>query len=126
MKSEHEKATELHAKLAEIVSGELAKTVPVICTDRHIPRKEQAKLARKLFKILGIRGVSVRTPNYSMARVVDVRLPQLGDDVEREARRKANWEARCRMKDVLEFAFPCHDDRSDPMTDYFDHCWSID
>lgn len=51
--------------------------VPVVTRDRFISRKDQAKLARDLFKRLGIKGVSVTAPRYSMARSVDVNVPRL-------------------------------------------------
>ena len=62
--------------LTSIMSVDL-DSVPVITRDRFIPRKDQAKLTRILLKRLGIKGVSVTAPNYSMAQSVDVKVPRL-------------------------------------------------
>ncbi len=124
-------AIEFHAILATV---DLAK-VPVMSDDRHIERKVQAALARKLFKQLGIPGVSVTTPNYSMASVVDVAIPTRNDytvrredggfDFQEDPAARANTEAERKIETILAIAFPKHDDRSDSMTDYYDSCWSI-
>jgi hypothetical protein len=107
--------------------------IPVMSNERSIPRKDQAKLARELFKKLGIKGISVTTPNYSMAQSVDVRLPKrcdydfdnCGFVVEGDAARKANSDAEKRVDAILLAAFPNHDNRSETQTDYFDYCWSV-
>lgn len=121
--------------------------VPIMATDRGIPRKEQAALARSLFKSLGLKGISVTTPNYSMAHVVDVDLPRLPaavddlvlngrdyqhetysnmpDDVPAKMKNVARHKASKKIEAILAMAFPNHDDRSDLHQDYFDHKWSI-
>ena len=121
--------------------------IPVMSTERGIARKQQALLARQLFKRLGIKGVSVTAPNYSMAQSVHVSLPEIareqgdylyaGTDyrnhcysdmpLEVPARAKANakHQAELRIGEILDRAFPNHDNRSDYQTDYFDSCWSI-
>ena len=121
--------------------------IPVMSTERCIPRKEQAKLARQLFKQLHIKGISVTAPNYSMAQSVDVRLPEIQredgdlflngvsyengtysdmpDDVPAKAKHRAKWEAQKRIELILARAFPNHNDRSDSQSDYFDYCWSV-
>ena len=118
--------------------------VPVVCTDRHIKRKEQAKLARELFKKLGIKGISVTTPSYSMASTVDVRVPwephpgwvgfekwenktysDMPDDVPAKKWNAHHYRAECKVELILLKAFPQHDDRSEPQSDYFDRCWSV-
>ena len=123
-------AMSLHARLAEI---DLA-AVPVVCTDRHIPRKEQAALARKLFKSLGLRGISVTAPRYSMASSVDVSMPKREDytrddhgqiDFATDPAAQANGEARHKVSAILDTAFPNHVDRSDGQSDHFDYRWSI-
>lgn len=117
--------------------------VPVMSTNRSLPRKEQAALARQLFKQLGIKGVSVTTPNYSMAQSVDVSLPHeprpdmtgyeqyenfcysdMPNDVPVKAAELRRSAARDRLCHILTLAFPMHDDRSDTQSDYFDYCWS--
>lgn len=121
--------------------------VPVMATDRCIPRKQQAALTRQLFKKLGIKGISVTTPMYSMAHTVDVNIPSIPitDDMmvhkgvdyhnkgfhgmppEMPAKivRSKHHAACNKMKQILAAAFPNHDDRSDPQSDYWDNCWSI-
>ena len=129
MLQEHRKALELHQDLKNI---DLAK-VQVQTTDRHIERKQQAALARKLFKSLGIPHVGFRTPNYSMAHVVDVTMPMRQDYVPCNdftpnylcPVRSANRAALQTVQKILATAFPNHDDRSDAQSDCFDSCWSI-
>ena len=121
--------------------------VPVVCRDRCIARKEQAKLARQLFKRLGIDGLSVTTPRYSIARVVDVAVPRephldgdymldgvnyenysygdMPETVPARAKHMRHHNACLKLGAILLKAFPCHDDRSDSQSDYFDSCWSI-
>lgn len=119
-------------------------TIPVMTTDRHINRKEQAVMARELFKQLGLKGISVRTPNYSMASTVDVTIPRephpgwvgfeewehrsysdMPDDVPARAWSKRHYNAEKALEAILLRAFPQHDNRSDSVTDYYDYCWSI-
>lgn len=135
--TEHEKAEALQSALEKVQEGK----IPVMSRERHIPRKQQAALARELFKRLGLRGVSVTTPNYSMAHSVDVSYPKLQihchdmwphnwevSDRTEETRCptcKENWKMHEKIAEILARAFPNHDDRSDSMTDYFDFKWSI-
>lgn len=123
-------ALALHAKLATINITE----IPVMSRDRSICRKEQARLARELFKKIGLKGISVTAPNYSMAQSVDVRPPQRNDytvdsfgriDYANDPAGKANREADNRLRSILLAAFPSHEDRSDSQSDYFDYCWSL-
>ncbi len=118
--------------------------VPIVATDRCIPRKEQAAKARQLFKRLGIKGISVTTPSYSMAQVVEIELPDephpgwIGfeeyeyrtySDMPAHVPAKAAMLRRSRaakhIEEILAVAFPAHIDRSDYVTDYFDYCWSV-
>jgi hypothetical protein len=48
--------------------------IPVISREDDIPRKEQARLTRELFANLGLKGISVTTPNYSMASGVHIHV----------------------------------------------------
>ena len=122
-------AAEFHSKLATID----ITVIPVMSRDRLIPRKQQAALARQLFKQLGLKGISVTAPNYSMAQSVDVRPPKRNDYqldgqgfmIPGDPAAEANSVARQRLESILLAAFPQHDNRSDSMTDYFDYCWSI-
>lgn len=118
--------------------------VPVMTADRTIPRKQQALLARQLFKRLGIKGVSVTAPNYSMAQSVDVRVPSeprpsmagweqyehstysdMPDDCPCKAAHLRQCAARDKLEQILARAFPQHDNRSDYQSDHFDYCWSL-
>lgn len=110
--------------------------------DRCIPRKEQSVLARRFFKAIGLQKISVTTPNYSMAQIVDVHYPYdatVPHELDKTPHHDRPWESvgACRECDrrwefrkllgkALLIAFPNHDDRSDSMSDYFDSCWSVD
>src|SRR5689334_1509942 len=109
-------------------------TVPVMTTDRGIPRKEQARLLRQLLKQLKVPYVRITAPNYSMAQGVDVTLPERRDcplDIpvakqpETEAARM-NRTAMEKFEHLLLRAFPNHDDRSDHRYGHYEFCWSID
>jgi hypothetical protein len=122
-------------------------TVPVHALQRSAPRTVQAAAARSLFRSLGLRGISVTAPRYSMAHSVDVRIPRESDahDQDRwphdhsaccpdgehtEENRcrvcaRESW-VRQRIEAILDLAFPNHRDRSDSQSDHFDFCWSID
>ena len=126
--AEQTKAEHLHARLAEI---DLA-TVHVVCTERSIGRKFQAALTRQLFAKLGIRGISVTAPNYSMAQSIEVILPKREDftlhslaDYMNDPARVANHQAREKVQAIIARAFPNHDDRSNGQTDHYDFKWSI-
>jgi len=95
--------------------------VPVMTVDRSIPRKQQAALTRKLFKDLGLKGVSVTTPNHANASSVYIRLPRFGPSLNSPT----NANAKLRIEAILDVAFPNHNDRSERLTDYFDFCWVV-
>lgn len=142
-KHPHEVAESFVESLADVRET----AVPVMSRDRHIPRKERARLVRELFKRLGLKGVSVTTPNYSMACTVDVTVPKLeihsaemwphgGPRVHESGLTVAECD-RCptcvrnrksaeKIEEILARAFPNNDDRSDTQSDYFDYCWSVD
>ena len=139
-KSEHEKAEQLQDALANV--SETA--IPVMSRDRCITRKQQAQLTRDLFKQLGLKGISVTAPNYSMASTVSISIPKLeihcpdywphgGPNVHGGAPPKDQRCPTCRenrriaekVEEILARAFPNHDNRSDSQSDYFDYCWSI-
>ena len=127
--SETEKALALHSALARVDVA----TVAVVTTERVGDRKRLAALARGVFSKLGIKGISVTAPNYSMAQSVDVRLPKRSDykmenawDVAADCpARSANNEAHDKVEAILLAAFPGTDNRSDYASDYFDYKWSI-
>lgn len=125
------KVLELHARLDQIK----LEDIPVMSSDRHIARKDQAALARKLFRSLTLKGLSVTSPSYSMASSVHIKLPAREDyqrdehgqrvDRETDPASIANHTARTKLEAILNKAFPNHNDRSDTQSDYFDFCWSI-
>lgn len=124
-------ALELHKHLEGI---DLSTVFP-ITIERHCGRKQTAALARKVFKLHGIKGISVTAPNYSMAQSVHIRLPKRDDytvtceygriDWANDPAAQANCAAERKLESILAAAFPNHDDRSDTQSDYFDYKWSV-
>lgn len=108
--------------------------VPVCSTDQSEARKAVAAKVRALFRQLGVKGLSVTTPNYSMARGVDIRCPQhrgihtpegeIYPLRSPEAGALSNANSK-KIGEILDKAFPNHDDRSDSQSDYFDNPWHI-
>ena len=101
---------------------------------RREARKEIAKRIRKLLKDLGIKGVSVTAPNYSMAQSVDVQLPSaegiahnhhISGRIDDCAICAIKREAQEGIEKVILAAYPDLDNRSDYSTDYFDYKLSI-
>lgn len=115
---------------------------------RALDRKERAAKVRSLLKSLGIKGVSVTAPNYSMAQSINISMP--GDDrglhdevhfrLEAEVRAKpgpycgmvqicpfckAEFEAKEKLEALILAAYPDLDDRSDSQYDHFDYCLSF-
>jgi hypothetical protein len=103
-------------------------------------RKERAAKVRKLFKSLGIKGVSVTAPSYSMAQAIHIRLPY--DSYHEHATHYTFDEAQQRMvsncpicakknaadrhlEAIILAAYPDLEDRNDPMTDYYNYCLSF-
>ena len=120
----HDRAAALRQALAKV--NELA--IPVVCRDRGISLTEQARLTRQLFTQLGLKHISVTVPRYANAIAVQVCIPFFQDcrpDCSFRTRDLCNTchenDKMCRkLKEILARAFPQHDDRSDPWTDYFD------
>lgn len=101
---------------------------------RRQERKEWAKAVRKLMKDMGLVGVSVTTPSYSMASSIEVRLPeaaahergwQSGHDFATCPTCQQRNRAERRIVDIIVAAFPDMRDRSDYQSDYFDFALSI-
>lgn len=132
----HAAALGLHAKLATI---DLATIRPFMDGVRHVGRKQAAVHARALFTMLGLRGISVTTPNYSMASTVHIGIPKRRDLGESEIcphsgqsighrndpAHQANNAADQKIRDILQKAFPGTEDRSDTQSDHFDYLWSL-
>lgn len=122
---------------------------------RSATRKERAAMVRALFRDMGLKGISVTAPNYSMAQSIDIRFhvgesaPWLGrgDSPHERKHTQINeeqaelgewrgynkfcpwcheeWEAHNKLEKIILAAFPDLDNRSDSQTDYFDYCLSI-
>jgi hypothetical protein len=92
---------------------------------RRMSRKERAAAARKLFRSLGLKGLSVTAPNYSMASSVHIEMPAGPEGLSDYERRMVRASARSKLQALLLVAFPGTEDRSDIMTDYFDFVWSF-
>jgi len=102
---------------------------------RREPRKVWAAEVRKLFRDLGLRGISVTAPTYSMAHSIDITLPSsdpeptvIGEDghlTHHPAYRAQKNACLARIGEIVVAAFPDLDDRSDYTTDYYDFCLSI-
>lgn len=101
-------------------------------------RKERRKVwaveIRRLLKRLAIKGVSVTTPNYSMAFDVTIRVPGAqahdqessnGHDYQTCALCQQRNEASQAIERVILGAFPDLNDRSEYVSDSFDFCLSI-
>ncbi len=103
----------------------------------HSLRKERRKVwaveIRRLLKRLAIKGVSVRTPNYSMAFDVTISVPA-SEEHDRSANghdyancplcQQRNQASRA-IERVILGAFPDLNNRSEYVSDSFDCCLSI-
>jgi hypothetical protein len=102
---------------------------------RREERKVRAAAVRKLFRDMGLKGISVTAPNYSMAQSIDVRTPrneseptvkdEHGLDVLHPEYLAARNAVLARVERIILAAFPDLDNRSDFISDYFDYCLSI-
>ncbi len=110
---------------------------------RQWPRKEWAEEIRSLLKYLGIKGISVTAPNYSMASSINIRLPAMPTEYapEHEDLHYKLWckgkagiecpdcarrqEAKKKLAAIILAAFPDLADRSDLQSDHFDYCFTI-
>ncbi len=124
-----QEAIQFHSSLAVIP----LQAVPVLSTDRNLPRKLQAKLARDLFKQFGLRGVSVTAPSYANAQSVHVSIPRRRDYLLTQRGMvsetcpvgKANSDAQILTEKFLLAAFPNSDNRSDGQSDHYDYRWTV-
>jgi hypothetical protein len=102
---------------------------------RREPRKVIAAEVRSLLRSMGLKGISVTAPNYSMARSIDIRTPRNepepivkdedGWDTHHPTYRAARNAASAKIEAIILAAFPDLDDRSDSLTDYYDYRLSI-
>jgi hypothetical protein len=100
------------------------EAVPVLAPEWNIPVKAQAALLRDQLKRLEVPHVSVRVMRGANVFAVSVTLPCRSDPVAEAAR--ANLAADDKFKRLVALVFPNHDDRSGPMTDYYDARWFFD
>jgi hypothetical protein len=102
---------------------------------RHEERKVWAREVRALFKALGLTGISVTTPSYSMAHSIDITLPKSdpepivtdedGYPALHPVYRAQREAALDKAGEIILTAFPDLDDRSDSISDYYDFCLAI-
>ena len=101
---------------------------------RHEARKEIAAQVRKLLRSVGVKGISVTAPNYSMAQTIDIRLPE--DEHPNPSAPEAHTTRDCprcqrrqvtsrKLEALILAAYPDLDSRNDTSTDYFDYRLSI-
>lgn len=123
---------DFHRQLAVAVLPEAASDVP-----RNLPCKEFAKVVRAFFKQIGLSGISVRTPNYSMAMGIEIRIPAR-EDYKRKSDGSFDWlnledcpasqsngAAEKLLSKFMNRHFPNHGNYSDGQIDHFDFRWSI-
>jgi hypothetical protein len=100
---------------------------------RHEGRKVWAAQVRKLFKTLGLKGISVTTPSYSMASTIEIRLPEAAEHDYAAADHdfpacpiclQRHYAAE-HVERIILAAFPDLDNRSEHGTDYYDYCLSL-
>lgn len=106
---------------------------------RREPRKVIAAEVRKLLKELGIKGISVTAPNYSMAQSIDITFPPI-EHPGRDLAVASDWrdhehlscpvcershQAKARLEEIILAAFPDLDNRSDSLIDHYDYKFSI-
>jgi hypothetical protein len=127
-----ESTLEFHRQLAAAVLPQKPSDAP-----RNLPRKEFAKLVRAFLREIGVKGVSVVTPNYSMAMGIEIRIPKREDFLTRPdgsvdwlnpencPARLTNDAAEKLLAGFLCDHFPNHTNRSDSQVDRFDFRWSI-
>jgi hypothetical protein len=102
---------------------------------RREPRTVWAAEVRKLFRSMGLKGISVTAPNYSMAQAIDIKTPrnepeptvkdEHGYDNYHPEYLAARNAALAKVEAIIVAAFPDLDNRSDFISDYFDYCLSI-
>jgi hypothetical protein len=102
---------------------------------RRESRKVIAAEVRSLLRSMGLKGISVTAPNYSMAQAIDIKTPRNepepivkdedGWDAHHPDYRAACNAASAKIEAIILAAFPDLDNRSDSMTDYYDYRLSI-
>jgi hypothetical protein len=104
---------------------------------RREERKVIAAAVRKLFREMGLKGMSVTAPNYSMAQAIDIKTPRndpeplVYDDEEfmygkhHPAYREARNAVLAKVEAIVLAAYPDLDNRSDYHSDHYDYRLSI-
>lgn len=95
--------------------------------------KDIAKNIRQLFKVLGIKGLSVTVGRGTGSRYITIRLPHIEhahDDYSMDMCQckvcEMRTNARYHLDWLITCAFPQYGDRSEYQTDYYDFIWMID
>lgn len=100
---------------------------------RRESRKVKAAEIRKVLKSMGIKGISVTAPNYSMASSVHIKIPRASDHDRGAVGHEFHTCPLCmqhtraerKIAEIILAAFPDLDDRSDSQSDYHDNPLSI-
>ncbi len=115
----------------------LATELPAVINPafRKESRKTWAVGVRALFKRLGLKGISVTAPRYSMAQSIDIGFPwrSCTDPVHADFSKNNSdcadcsrvWKAKNHVEKIILAAYPDLDNRSDLQSDYFDYCLSV-
>ena len=117
--------------LASIDAVDTSNISPMLPPLRHEPRKAIAAHVRNLLKSVGVKHVSVTTPNYSMAQSIKISLlhdshehtPDI--DCSNCPRCVRRWTKVVKIGCIILAAHPELNDRSDSQTDHFDYRLSI-
>jgi hypothetical protein len=135
----------MNAQLEQIIN---TPSPAFVANIRDLTRKEQSAKVRAAFKALGLTGISVTTPNYSMASSIQISLPRTDwethepihtplEAIERQKDEyngmvqvcpvcKESWMAHVAIERIILAMFPDMDNRSDSQTDYSDFAFTID
>ena len=139
-------ATTAPGTLSHTLAAILATPLPAFRANiRRQTRKEWAVAVRKLLKDIGVKGVSVTTPSYSMAQSIHITLPPALDNPNSIEHQEFHnelwknnrpgtdcphcgqrWNARNHIEAIILAAFPDLNNRSEAREDHFDYCLSIE
>lgn len=98
--------------------------IPVMSRDTSISLVERGRLTRKLFKDLGLKGITARKLTGRNLYAVMIGLPNWLDGNGKNMR-EYQQKVSLAIEEILMRAFPREIDKSDPSTDYIDSPWWI-
>jgi hypothetical protein len=128
----------IEALFEQILATDLPKALDR--QNRQNSRKQIASDIRALLARLKLKGISVTSPNYSMAQSVRISLPTVPNDYSGCDNRENDFRehyvyncrhchlkerARRRLEAIILAAYPALDNRSDSVTDHFDYRLSV-